>query len=118
MECILTQRPDLDTYEAIQARPHNATWPSEFQPVAEGPTKRIADVLLWLLHSRRVSCAVVGESAMNVAGKLISRPDFLTVYIAHHPQNLSRGLTLILFISCGRYLIGACFKSCVGCGVW
>jgi hypothetical protein len=75
-----------DAYDAVQAQAGNATWVGEILPVVEGPSKRIAEVLLWLFHSLGLCCATVGESAMYIGVKLRSHPDLLTIYIAHHQQ--------------------------------
>jgi hypothetical protein len=87
-----------DTHDIVQAQAGNATWVGEFLPVVEGLTKRIAEVLLWLFHSLGSCCAIVGESAMYIGGKLRSHPNFLPIYIAHHPQNLSTDIRILLQI--------------------
>jgi hypothetical protein len=87
-----------DTHDAIQAQVYNVTWLGEIHPVAEGPTKRIAGVLMWLFHSLGLCCATVGESAMYIVGNLRFRHDFLTIIIAHHSQNLSPEIRILLQI--------------------
>jgi len=56
---------------------------------------RIAEVLLWLCHSEGLCCTIVGEYAMYRAGKLASRPNSLTIYIAS-PQTRSREIDMLL----------------------
>jgi len=60
-------------------------------PVGED---RIADVLLWLCHSEGLCCTIVGEYTMYRAGKLASRPNSLTLYIAS-PQTRSHEIDML-----------------------
>jgi hypothetical protein len=62
----------------------------------EGFEKRFADVLLRLFHSLALGCANAGEFAMCIAGKLVSRPDPITIYVAYHHQKLSSDIFALL----------------------
>ena len=73
-----------DAHDEIQAAAGNATWFNEFSPSIEGSEKRIAEALLWVFHTLTLCCAIAGECAMYLAGKLVSRPDSITIYIACH----------------------------------
>jgi len=68
-----------DAHGTIQELAGNATWLCEYVPVGED---RIAEVMSWLCHSVSLRCTIVGEYAMYRAGKLASRPDTLSLYIA------------------------------------
>jgi len=70
---------DTDAHDKIQTVAENATWFNEFTPGIEGSDKRIADVQLRLFHSLALCCAIVGEFAMYIAGKLVSRHDSITM---------------------------------------
>jgi len=74
---------------AVQSRAHNATRFNEFIPVVEGCTKRFAEVLLWLCHILGLCCAVVGQFAIYICGRLTSPPYLLTIYVAYPTQKLS-----------------------------
>jgi len=41
-------------------------------------------------------CAIVGEFALYIGGKLVSRPDLITIYIACHPQKWSSDISVLL----------------------
>jgi len=81
-----------DAHDTIQCLAGNATWLNEYVPVGED---RIADVMLWLCHSMGLCCTIVGEYAMYRAGKLKSRPDNLSLYIAI-PQTKSSEIDVLL----------------------
>ena len=87
---------DATVAHKLQPVDGNATWFNEFIPGIEGYNKLIADVLLRLLHSLVLCCAIAGESATYVARKLVSRPDSITIYVAYHRQNLSSDITALL----------------------
>ena len=74
----------------------NATWFNEFTAGIEGSDKHIADVLLRLFHSLALCCTIAGVLAMYIAGKLVSRPDSITMYVAYHRQNLSSDISALL----------------------
>jgi len=61
-----------------------------------GSDKLISDVLLRLFHSLALCCEIAGEFAMHIAGKLVSRPDSITIYVAYHRQNLSSDISALL----------------------
>jgi len=73
-----------------------ATWFNEFTPGIEGSDKRIADVLPRLFHSLALCCAIAGEFAMYIAGKLVSRHDSFTKYVAYHHQKMSSDISGLL----------------------
>jgi hypothetical protein len=73
-----------DAHDKIQTVAGNATWFNVFTHGIEGSDKRIADGLLRLFHSLALCCAIAGEFAMYIAGKLVSRPDSITIYVAYH----------------------------------
>jgi len=81
-----------DAHDTIQDLAGNATWLCEYMTVGED---RIAEVLLWLCHSEGLCCTIVGEYAMYRAGKLASRPNSLSLYIAS-PQTRSREIDILL----------------------
>jgi len=87
-----------DTHDRLQTDTYNATWVGEIQTAVDCTQKRIAEVLLWLLHSLGVCCAIVGDSAMYIAGKSSSQPEFLSIYIAYCAQNLSSDISVLLQI--------------------
>jgi len=74
----------IASHDALQSRASNATWVNEFIPVIEGSTKRFADVLLWLGLSG-LCCAIVGEFAKYIRGKLAS-PTKFACYIRGIPR--------------------------------
>ena len=76
-----------DAHDKIQTVAGNATWFNVLTPGIEGPDKRIGDVLLRLFLSLALCCAIDGEFAMYIAGKLVSRPNSITVYVAYNGQN-------------------------------
>ena len=80
----------------MQSVAGNATWFNEFPPCIEGSDKRIADVLLRLFHSLVLCCTIAGVFAMHIAGKLVSLPDSITMYVAYHRQNLSSDISALL----------------------
>jgi hypothetical protein len=84
------------THEKSQFVAGNATWFNEFTPGIECSDKRIADVLLLLFHSLALCCATGGEFAMYIDGKLVSRPDSITIYVAYHRQNFSSDISALL----------------------
>jgi len=53
--------------------------------------------MLWLFHRIGLCCAIVGESAMYVGGKLASHSDLITIYMACHRQ-MSPEITVLLQI--------------------
>jgi len=81
-----------DAHDTIQGLAGNAKWLSEYVPVGEG---RITEVMLWLCHSVGLCCTIVGEYTMYRAGKLASRPDTLSLYIAS-PQTRSSEIDVFL----------------------
>jgi hypothetical protein len=85
-----------DTHDAIQARGCNATMVIEYRPHVNCIQKRFAEALLWAMHSLGLCSAVVGDSALYVAEKLRTPPDFLTVYIACHHQMLSTDIHMLI----------------------
>ena len=85
-----------DAHDKIQTVAGNATWFNVFTPGIECPDKRIGDVLLRLFLSLAICCAIDGDIAMYIAGKLVSRPNSITVYVAYHRQNLSFDISALL----------------------
>ena len=67
-----------DRHETIQDLLGNDTWCNQYKPRGEDC---IAEVVLWLCHTMRLCCTVVGEYAMYRAGKLASRPKSMALYI-------------------------------------
>jgi len=59
---------------------------SMFSPSIEGSEKRIAEALLRVFHMLALCCAIAGEFAVYPAGKLVTRPDSISIYIGCHPQ--------------------------------
>jgi len=91
-----------EAHDELQSAAWNATWFNEFSPSIEDSEKRIAEALLRALHSLALSCTIAGEFAMYLAGKLISRPDIITIYIACHPQIWSSDISILLQKQCTR----------------
>jgi hypothetical protein len=85
-----------DTHDAIQGQSGNATWVSEFKPVARGRRKLMAEALLRLCYNLGLCCAIVGDIAMYIAGKIALPPNLLTIYVAYRPQNLSPEIAILL----------------------
>ena len=85
-----------DAHDKLQTVAGNATWFNEFTPCIGGSDKRIADVLLQLFLSLALCCAITGKFAMYIAGKLVSRCDSITIYVAYHRQNLSSNISALL----------------------
>jgi len=81
-----------DANNTIQCLAGNATWLKKYLPVGED---LIAEVMLWLCHSMRLCCTIVGEYAMCRAGKLASRSDSLALYMAS-PQTWSSEIAVVL----------------------
>ena len=84
-----------NAHDTLQNVAGNAKWFNEFTTGKEGSDKRIADVLLRLFHSLALCCAITGDFAMYIAGKLESRPGSITIYIAYHHKNLSSGISAL-----------------------
>ena len=85
-----------DAHDMLQTVARNATWFNEFTPGIEASDKRIVDVLLRFFHSLALCLAIVSEFAMCIAGKLISRRDSITIYVAYHNQMLSSNISALL----------------------
>jgi hypothetical protein len=85
-----------DAHDNLQTRAGNATWVNEFRPIVEAPKRHIAVVLLWLFHQLSLCCIIVGDFAMYIGGKLASRPNLVTIYIAYHPQRLFPEISVLL----------------------
>jgi len=81
-----------DAHDTIQCLAGNATWLNEYVPVGED---RIAEVMLWLCHSVGLCCTIAGEYTMYRAGKVLSRPDTLSLFIAT-PQTRSSEIDALL----------------------
>lgn len=43
-------------------------------------------------------CAIMGELAVYIGGKLVSQPNLITIYMAYHPQKLSPEIVVLLQI--------------------
>jgi len=76
----------------------NIMWPNECSTNVEGSEKRIVEALLWLFHTLGLCCAIAGEFAMYISGKLVCRPGSISIYIACHPQNWSSDISVLLKI--------------------
>ena len=44
----------------------------------------------------RVDFTIVGDFAMYIGGKLTAQPDFITIYIAYHPQKMCPEISALL----------------------
>jgi len=62
--------------------------------MCRGSKERIAEALLWGFNLLRLCCTIAGEFAMHISGKLVSRPEVITIYIACHPQKWSADITV------------------------
>jgi len=86
----------VDAHDTLQAAVGNATWLNEYFPIVEGPKKR---------HYRSTLLAVLQPTVLlynrwwvcyiYIGGKLASRPELITIYIAYHPQKLSRNFCFV-----------------------
>jgi len=85
-----------DAHDDIQTKAGNITWLTEFSPCVEGPKERIAESLLWAFHLLGLCCTIAGKFAMYISGRLVSRPDVITIYIACHPQKWSADISVLL----------------------
>jgi len=85
-----------DAHDTLQTVARNASWFNESTPGIEGSDKRIPDVLLRLFHSLVLCCVIAIEFAMYIAGKLVSRSDPITIYVAYHHQKLSSDIFALL----------------------
>jgi len=83
---LMEPQGSLMFHDTLQAVAGNATWISEFLPIAEGSSKHTTEVLLWLFHRLGLCCAIVGGFATYLGGKLASHPNLLTIYTAYHSQ--------------------------------
>ena len=95
-ECFDSSTSFTDTHDELQAKVGKAMWLNEFSPSIKGSERRIAEVLLRLVHTLALCCAIAGEFAMHIGGKLVSRPDLITIYIACHPQKWSLDISVLL----------------------
>ena len=62
----------------------------------EGSCKCIAEVLLWLLFSLGLCCGIVDEFPAYMAGKIVSQPELLCIYIAYNTQMDSPDIDILL----------------------
>ena len=85
-----------DTHDAVEAQAGTATWVPIFSSVIEGSWKYIAEVLLWLLPSLGLCCGIVDEFAAYMAGKIVSQPELLCIYIAYNTQMDSPDIDILL----------------------
>ena len=51
----------------------------------------IAQVLLWGFNLLGLCSTIAGDFAMYISGKLISRPDVITIYVACQPSKVVLG---------------------------
>jgi len=75
-----------DAHDYIPTEAGNIMWLNEVSNRVEGCKERIAEASLWAFHLLGLFCAIVGEFATYISGKLVSRPDVITIYIDWHPQ--------------------------------
>jgi len=75
-----------DAHDNKQTEAGNITWLNEISTSIKGSEERIAEALLWLFHTLGFCCTIAFEFAMYVIGKLVSRPDSISMYIACHFQ--------------------------------
>ena len=94
-ECFDGDSTLLDLHDRLQVLAGNATRFIQFSTVIEGPQKRIAEAHLWLFYNLELRCVIVGDFVMYIGGILSDHPGIITVYIAYHPQKLSRNFRLI-----------------------
>jgi len=85
-----------DAHDNVQIKAGNAVWFNEFRPCIEGSKERIAEALLWGFNLLRLCFTIAGEFAMYISGKLVSRPDVITIYIACHRQKWSADISVLL----------------------
>jgi hypothetical protein len=78
-----------DAHDIIQWHGCNATFVNEYQPNERCNWKMFAEVLLWLMYSFDLCCAIAGDTALYKAGMLGETHEFLTIYIAYHEETLS-----------------------------
>ena len=80
-------------HDAIQREVGKGIWFSEFVTCGEN---RIAEVLLRLCDSVGLCCKIAAEYAMYRRGKLASRPQSITLYIACPPQTWADEIAVLL----------------------
>jgi len=85
----------VDGHDFLQVLGGNTSWFNQFSPVIEGPQKRIAEALIWLFYNLGMCRVIAGDFVMYLGGILTDHPGIITVYIAYHPQKLSRNFRLI-----------------------
>jgi hypothetical protein len=68
-----------ETHSVIQGQAGNATWVSEFKHVVRGGEKLVDEELLWPCYNIQLCCAIVGDFAMYIGGKLGSPHNLLTI---------------------------------------
>jgi len=85
-----------DAHDNIQTKAGNAILFNEFRPRVEGCMERIAQVLLWGFNLLGLCCTIAGFFAMYISGKLVSRPDVITIYVACQPQRWSSDISVSL----------------------
>jgi hypothetical protein len=85
-----------DTHDTVQAIAGTATWVPMFSPVIEGSCKYIAEVLLCLLHSLGLCCGIVDEFPAYMAGKIVSQPELLSIYVTYNTQMDSSDIDTLL----------------------
>jgi len=85
-----------DAHDNIQTEAGNVTWLNEFSPSVEASKERIAEALLWSFHLLGLCCTIASDFAMYISGKLVSRPDVITINIAFHPQKWYADISVLL----------------------
>ena len=63
----------------VQAEAGNGMWIPEFNPV-DRPECCFIEALFWLFHCHGMCCAIIGDSAMYMAGKVATFSD-VTMYV-------------------------------------
>ena len=85
-----------DTHDSTQCRAGKATWVRVFKPVVKDGSKLMAEGLLWSCYNLGLCCAIVGDFAVYIVGKLASPPNLLSIYVAYPPQKLSTETAILV----------------------
>jgi len=85
-------------HDNIKTGAGNFTWLNQLSLSIKVSEKSSTEVLLWLFHTLGLYCAIAGEFALYIGGKLVSRPDSIITHIVCHLQNWYSDISVSLQI--------------------
>jgi hypothetical protein len=85
-----------DTHDIVQARAGASIWIPEFSPAVLRSLRILVQRVLWLLHDHGLCCAIAGEFPAYLAGKIVTQPELLRVYVAYNAQTESPDIDVML----------------------